>query len=451
MIETHAHLDFDNFDEDRETLIKSCKTNGVKFIVNIGVDLETSKASIDLAEKYDFVFASVGYHPHDSKDFTEDIFNKIKDLSSHPKVVAIGEIGLDYFHDHSPRDIQREVFIKQLDLADEIKKPVVLHIREALDDAYDILRKRQRHQGVLHAFPGDSKYAAEGIEMGYHIAFGGTLTYPKSNRPEVAVSVPLSRIVTETDCPFLPPQKYRGKRNQPDYIKYVIEKLAEIFPKYSYTDIERITEKNAGRLFKLPVDDTPEIVYTIGDSIYINLTMRCTNNCYFCVKNKDNHVAGHNLLLNDDPSEDEILAEIEKHSDYKEIVFCGLGEPTLRADVMLSLAQRLKTKGVPIRLDTNGQGSMINKADLPSEMKGLIDSVSISLNAENVDIYKQICRPQFGANAFKEITRFASRCKELGFNTQLSVVSVPQIDIDKCRRLASRMGIPLRIRKYVTI
>ncbi len=451
MIDTHAHLDFPNFNDDRDSLIKSCHSNGVKHIVNIGVDLETSEASIELAEKYDYIYATVGYHPHDSKDFTDDIYDRIRKLAGHPKVVAIGEIGLDYYRDHSPHDIQLEVFERQLDLADELGKPVVLHIRQAMDEAYDILRKRNNHAGVLHAFPGDKNYAAEGIEMGYYIAFGGPITYPKSNRPEVAAKIPLSKIVTETDCPYLPPQNYRGKRNQPDYIKYVIEKLTEVFPRYTYEDIERITEKNAAGMFGLPLDDTPEVVYTIGESLYINLTMRCTNNCYFCVKHKGHHVAGHNLLLNSDPDEETILKQIESHDSYDEIVFCGLGEPTLRADIMISIADKLKAKNIPIRLDTNGQGSLINKTDLPAKLSGLIDSVSISLNAENAEVYTEICRPQFGAKAYDEMLKFASGCKDNGIATTFSVVDIPRIDIGKCRKIADSMGIALRIRKYVAV
>ena len=451
MIDTHAHLDFPEFDSDRDELIKSFYNNGVKFIVNIGVDLETSKASIALAEKYKPIYAAVGYHPHDSKHFNDEIYAEIKSLAKHPKVVAIGEIGLDFFRDRSPRDVQIEVFKRQLDLADELNMPVVLHIREAIEQAYEILRERKRHAGVLHAFPGDREHAAVGVAMGYHIAFGGPITYPNSDRSDVAATVPISRIVTETDCPYLPPQKYRGKRNQPKFIMHTIDKLAEVFPKYRADDIERITELNAARMFKLPLDNPPKAVYRIGDSLYINLTMRCTNNCYFCVKNQDGHVAGHNLNLSHEPTEEEILTGIETHKGYTEIVFCGLGEPTLRAALMLKLASVLKDKEVPIRLDTNGQGSLINKTDLPSKMAGLIDSVSVSLNAENAPKYAAICKPQFGENAYEEVLRFAAGCREMKIKTVLSVVEIPEINLEKCRKVAVEIGVPIRVRKYVTV
>jgi TatD DNase family protein len=449
MIDTHAHLDFSQYDADREKVIEECQQNGVQFIINIGVDLRTSQASIKLAEQYDFIYATVGYHPHDAKDLTDANFEELKKLAAHPKAVAIGEIGLDYYRNLSPPEIQVKAFIKQLELAEQIKLPVVLHIRQAMPQTFEILHRHKGNFGVLHAFPGDKEEALEGIKMGYYIAFGGPITYPNARSPLVAAALPLSKIVTETDCPYLPPQQFRGKRNRPDYVKYAIEKLAEVFPRYSIEDIDRITMKNAGRLFKLPVQDNPELVYKIGRSLYINLTSRCSNNCYFCPRNSGFHVAGHNLKLNRDPDENEILAAVEKHSAYEEIVFCGIGEPTLRTELMLALAAKFKAKKAPIRLNTNGQGSLINKTDLAIRLKGIIDTVSVSLNAQDEATYLKICRPQFGIRAYAEMLNFAQRCKDEGIKTVFSLVTVPEIDVAACRKIADGMGIPLRIRGYV--
>jgi TatD DNase family protein len=449
MIDTHAHLDFSQFDSDREQIISECHQNGLQFIINIGVDLQSSNASIQLAEQYDFIFATVGYHPHDSKDMTDSVFQELAKLAAHPKVVAIGEIGLDYYRNLSPPEIQTKAFIRQLELAERLKKPAVLHIRQAIEPAYEILRKHPGNFGVLHAFPGNQSEAAEGIKMGYHIAFGGPITYPKANSPQVAALLPLSKIVTETDCPYLPPQQFRGQRNRPDYVRFVIDKLSEIFPRYSREDIRRITSKNAARLFKLPVEDTPELAYMIGRSLYLNLTSRCTNNCYFCPRNSGFHVAGHNLRLNREPDEKELLNAIAKYLDYDEIVFCGIGEPTLRFEMMLSLAAKLRSKKLPIRLNTNGQGSLIAKIDLAAKLRGLIDSVSISLNAQDEATYHKICRPQFGAKVYLEILKFARRCKEEGIRTAFSIVPLPEIDIAACQKIADQMNIPLRIRIHV--
>jgi len=448
MIDTHAHLDFVQYDGDREKVIGECRANGVKAIVNIGVDLETSRASIALAEKYDFIYATVGYHPHDAKDLDDNIFTEIKKLARRPKVVAIGEIGLDYYRNLSPPEAQLKAFARQLDLADELNLPVVFHIRQALDQTYEILDKRKRHQGILHAFPGDEAEARQGIAMGYFIAFGGPITYPKSRGPQVAASMPISRLLTETDCPYLPPQQYRGKRNRPDYIHHVIEKLVEAYPRYSYDDIERISEYNAARALNIKLADPPKLAYKIGRSLYINLTARCTNNCYFCPKNTGCRVAGHNLLLSSEPTESQILEAVRKHNNYDEIVFCGLGEPTLRAELLLSLAEKFKSGQVPLRLNTNGQGSYVNKIDLPQKLAGLIDVVNVSLNAPDAGTYSEICRPQFGEMIYDEVVRFAERCRDAGLQTVLSIVDVPEIDKDECQKLAARLGMPLKIREY---
>lgn len=450
MIDTHAHLDFPQFDSDRHDVIENCRANGVEFIVNIGVDLKSSIASIELAEKYDFIYAAVGYHPHDAKDFDEVKLKEIEKLAKHPKVVAIGEIGLDYYRNLSPQEVQKKVFAKQLDLAERLKLPVVIHVRQALEDCFAIIEKSSIRKGVLHAFPGNQSEANRGVELGFHIAFGGPITYPGSRGPAVASAVPLSRIVVETDCPYLPPQIYRGKRNRPDNVRFVIQKLAEIFPRYSYTDLERITSRNAADVFNLPLANKPKIVYEIGDSIYINLTNRCTNNCLFCLRQSQMRVAGHNLALDREPGEDDVMSELDRHSDYKEIVFCGIGEPTLRADLMLSLARRLKTKKVPIRLNTNGQGNLINKTDLSHKLKGLIDVVSISLNAQDSSTYVKLCRPQFGEQAYDSMLKFAAACRDLGIQTIFSIVALPEVDIDACRKIADSMNIPLKIRKYVS-
>ena len=449
MIDTHAHLDFPQYDSDRDRVISECRQDGIKLIVNIGVSLETSRKSIELAEKYDYIYATVGYHPHDSKDLNDEVFIQLEELAKHPKVVAIGEIGLDFYRDLSPRDIQEKAFIRQLDLADKLNLPVVLHIRQALDEAYEILRKRQGNRGILHAFPGDEQYALEGINMGYYIAFGGPITYPKSKGARVAGLIPVSRIVTETDCPYLAPQQFRGKRNRPDYVRFVLAKLTDAFPKYAFEDIERITELNAGSILKLPVEDSPKVVYKIGKSLYVNLTMRCTNNCYFCPKNKGYHVAGHNLLLNREPDENEILNAIDDHDNYTEIVFCGLGEPTLRMDLLLSLTEKLKNKNVPIRLNTNGQGSVINKIDLPRKLAGLFDIVNVSLNAQDADTYNMVCKPQTGDYILKDVVDFAVGCKDEGIDTVLSVVDIPEVDIEACQKTADELSLTLRIRSYV--
>ncbi|HBZ01460.1 MAG TPA: hypothetical protein DEO84_09100, partial [candidate division Zixibacteria bacterium] len=256
MIDTHAHLDFPQFDSDRDQVIRDGFEHGLEAVINIGTDLATSRASLDLARRYENIYASIGVHPHDAKNCPADYITQLRhlvedDSKSDKKIVAIGEIGLDYYRDLSPRDIQKRIFREQLELAKSLNLPVVVHIREAMADSLAILRESGVRRGVLHSFPGNVAESRAGIDLGFFISFSGPITYPKSNRAEVAATLPLSRIVAETDSPYLTPQAFRGKRNMPEYVRFVIEKLAEVFSPYTFDDIERITSYNARRLFGL--------------------------------------------------------------------------------------------------------------------------------------------------------------------------------------------------------
>jgi len=450
MIDSHAHLDFPQYDSDRDDVIREGFNNGLEAVVNIGVDLETSRKSIELAEKYPAIYATVGIHPHDSGNAPADYLRQLEDLASHKKVVAIGEIGLDYYRDHSPRDIQRRTFERQLELARKLEIPIVVHIREAIEDSFKILKESGIDKGVLHSFPGDEAEGRSAIDMGFYISFAGPLTYPRSTRVKVAASLPLSRVVVETDAPYLTPQAFRGKRNQPLYVRFVIEKLSEIFSPYTYGDVERITSHNARRLFGLPFDKTPKMVYKIRRSLYINLTNRCSSSCYFCPRggSTGGFISGHYLFLKNEPSVEEVLEAVEEESDFDEVVFCGLGEPTMRLKEILEIAGNLKSKGYKIRLNTNGHGSLINKMEVPSKLVGKIDRVSISLNAQDADTYLEICRPDRGKESFEAVIKFVEGCKKAGIDTTVSVVDLPEIDIEACRKLASELGVNLRVRSY---
>ncbi len=264
MIDTHAHLDFSQFDPDREKIIFEAKASGVKRIINIGVDLKSSRKSLELAKKYPFVYATVGVHPHDAKTLDDGVLKNLEILAQNEKVVAIGEIGLDFYRNLSPKKIQIEAFEKQIDLAKKLNLPIVVHmrmpkvkrhqeIRNAYDDALNILKKNdvQKIGGVLHCFSGNQKQANFGLSLGFYLSFNGTLTYPKSKAKDIAKNTPIDFILTETDCPYLSPAPFRGKRNKPSYVRFVVEKLSEIFSDSSFQEVEEITEKNAFNLFGL--------------------------------------------------------------------------------------------------------------------------------------------------------------------------------------------------------
>jgi TatD DNase family protein len=255
MIDSHCHLDFPQFDEDRDEVLVRAVKAGVIAVINPGTDLESSRRAVALAERHENVYAAVGVHPHDASSLDAETLTELRRLASHPKVVAIGEIGLDYYRDLSPRSRQRAAFEDQLALAAELHLPVIIHQRDSAEHVMDSLRAwaADGHPGcVLHAFSGDKGMADEAISLGFFIGVGGPLTYKNARGlPEIVSHLPLSRLLIETDAPYLPPHPYRGKRNQPAYLVLVAERLAQLRG-LSLEELSRQVTENSVRLFRLP-------------------------------------------------------------------------------------------------------------------------------------------------------------------------------------------------------
>lgn len=252
LIDTHAHLYFDQFDEDRVEVIERARLANIKRIINIAIDLETSRRCIDLANHHDGLFAAVGIHPNDSTKVNEQTLAELRELARHPKVVAIGEIGLDFYRDRSPAEIQEQSFREQIRLAKDVGLPIVIHNRDAGREILKVLNSEGTEGlvGVFHCFSEDQDVAQQILELGFFISFTGNLTFKKSELPKVAKSVPLDRLLLETDCPFLSPEPRRGRRNEPAHVLHIAKKLAEIH-QTSLTGIEETTTNNAVRLFGL--------------------------------------------------------------------------------------------------------------------------------------------------------------------------------------------------------
>jgi TatD DNase family protein len=250
LVDSHCHLDDEQFDTDREETIERARAAGVEAMMAIGTgngppDLE---AAVRLADQYPFIHATVGVHPHDAAKATEDTFATLRKLADHPKVQALGEIGLDYHYDFSPRDVQRSVFERQLAIAAEAGKPVVIHTREAWEDTMAMLRSRWQGGGIMHCFTGDEQQAREALDLGFHLAFGGVLTFPKADAVRQAARItPADRLLVETDCPYLAPVPRRGKRNEPAFLVETARRLAEV-RSASIEEIAQQTTANFERL-----------------------------------------------------------------------------------------------------------------------------------------------------------------------------------------------------------
>lgn len=253
MIDSHCHLDDRKFEGEVPRLVAEANAAGVSIIVTIGTDLATSEKAVELAHQFDCVYATVGTHPHDARTFNQAVLDRYKKLAiTDKKVRAIGEIGLDYYRDLSPRPVQKKVFEAQLKLAVEVKLPVVIHTRESFEDTYSITKEfsRDLKGGVFHCFPGDVDDALRVIELGFVISVGGVITYPNSEMARMAAQVPLDKILIETDAPYLTPVPHRGKINAPAYVTHVRDKLAELRGQ-SPSEIESITDRNSQKLFGL--------------------------------------------------------------------------------------------------------------------------------------------------------------------------------------------------------
>lgn len=257
LADSHAHLDFSDFDGDREKVLERATQAGLKLIINVGFDLETSQKSIALAEKYPFVYAAAGIHPHDAAKAPEDFLQRIEEMASHPKVVALGEMGLDFYRDCSPRPVQKDVFRGQLRLARKLNLPVIIHDRDAHEEVMQILEEEglPAKGGVMHCFSGNLELARKAVAKGLYISFAGPVTYAKnSTLCQVAVELPLERILLETDAPFLTPVPLRGRRNEPAYVSFVAEKVASLRGATG-EKIGRATLENALRLFSIKPEE----------------------------------------------------------------------------------------------------------------------------------------------------------------------------------------------------
>lgn len=447
LIDTHCHLEMDDFNPDREEVIKRAKDSGIEAIITIGSDLKGNVGGLKLSEKYNFIYSSVGFHPHDAKDFTEDIFDQIKAWAEKEKVVAIGEIGLDYHYDNSPREIQKHVFKRQLQYAKEINLPVIIHSREAKKDTLDIIREAGVNKGVLHCFSGDIEMAEKAMAMGFYISIAGPVTFKNARRlRDIAKAIPDDYLLIETDAPYLTPEPFRGRRNEPSYIVHTAMAIAELRG-ITLEDMARITTINAKRLFKIGhIPEKGEIAYKIRDNLYLNITNRCTNKCSFCIRFHTDYVKGHNLRLTEEPTEEELKHAIGDPSQYREVVFCGYGEPLLRLDLVKSVATWIKQNKGRVRINTNGHGNLIHGRNILPELKGIVDSISISIDAHDEETYNRMCRPSF-KNAFQGVIDFIKEAEKFIPQVQVTVVTLPEIDIEKCRKIAEDLGVGFRVRE----
>jgi TatD DNase family protein len=465
IIDSHAHLNAKEYDSDRVEVLKRASEAGVEAIVVPGTTVETSRQALTLAAEHKNIYACVGIHPHDASTATPEALLEIEELSKNDRVVAIGEIGLDYHYDLSPRDSQREAFRKQIEIAIRRSLPVVVHTRESVDEAIGMVEEAVRlnpgwnvesgsaHaripalRGVFHCFPGSAEEVWRLLDLGFLVSYPGIVTFKNSPVVDTIRKIGFDHILLETDSPYLSPVPLRGRRNEPANVVLIAQKIAELFGA-EVRDVVRAARHNTKRLFRIKPFDPPQIAYRLRDSLYLNITLRCNADCVFCDRKGDAVVKGHNLRIEKEPSADEVIGAIGDPTKYDEVVFCGYGEPTIRMDVVKQVAQWVKENGGRVRLNTDGHGNVINHRNIVPELAGLIDSVSISLNSTDPEQYGAMMRID-GQRFHREMIEFARECTKLLPQVTMTIVGLDEVDAEAAREFVKReIGAEFRIRPY---
>ncbi len=450
MIDTHAHLFYPNYSNDLNDVINRAKDSGVKYIIVPATHLASSLEAIELSKRFDMIYCTVGIHPLDSKEWNDNNINELRALAQNKKVVAIGEIGLDYHYDYSPKETQIKAFRAQLELAIELNLPAIIHNRESDEDMMAIIREFSAKglRAQFHCFSGGLSDARELIELHHFISFTGNITYPKAdNLREILSKVSSENIMLETDSPFMTPAPLRGQRNEPAYLTKIVDKIAEV-QNLRPEDIVRTTNYNVHKFFGIGMNPDLSFTYQIGNSLYVNVTNRCNADCVFCDRKGLAVISGYNLKMkkSEEPDASVYINEIGDPKRFKEIVFCGYGEPTIRWDVVKEVAMYVKENGGHTRMNTDGHGNYINKRDITPELKNTIDTVSISLNSTDPEQYAKLMRVDPKMHA--EMIDFAKKAKNYT-DVVLSIVGISAVDTEAAKKFVTEeIGVKFREREY---
>lgn len=454
LVDTHCHLDMPQYREDLEEVIKRSGVAGVERIIVPGISVSSTKAARDMARDHEEIFFAAGVHPHEADRIDDAGISEIRSLACESdKLVAIGEVGLDHYKNYASGEAQRSLFKKMCRLAFETDLPLVIHSRNAFDEVFSVIEEvfTVPPRGVMHCFGYGAAEAEKAVAKGFYISFATNLTYPGARELKEALSaVPAERLLLETDGPYLAPDGMRGKRNSPENVRHLLDILSKS-KSLSPADIARITTHNANQLFRLGISEPGKVAYPIRDALYLNITNRCTNRCRFCTRYRSCFVKGHRLNLEREPRAEEVIASLGDLASWKEVVFCGFGEPTLRMGVIKRVAEHIKrtAPSVPVRLVTNGHGDLINGRDITLELAPLIDKLSVSLNAPDETAYNEMMRPVFKDNVFASVMDFAARAGKAGMDVEITALDIiGRSGMDRIGSIAQRIGARMRVRKH---
>lgn len=419
MIDSHCHLNLQHFDDDRESAIANAISDGVAGFMNIGYDRDSLHETLELVERYPFIFAAAGVHPHDAASLDDTLEVAVRSALDHPRVVAVGEIGLDFYRDVSPREVQTEVFRRMIRLAREKDKPIVIHCRDSFNEVIDALTAEGgTYRGIFHAFSAGEAEARRIFEMGFHVGIGGVITYRNARLYETVATLPIEKIVLETDSPYLTPHPWRGKRNEPSFVAHVLRSVAHA-KNMSLADVDRITTENYFAAMGLSMDSLPRPVYKLEDGVYI-------------------HVASAQPADLDSVPPDGV----------EEAVLTGLVDPLERVEHALGIAARAKELGWYVRLHTPGLANQVAGRDVTKELAGQIDEIVVPFFGVTREQHDSLAVPKLGNEGWESMRDFIRCSVASGIRTVCEFIAQPGFEAEPCRVLARELGATYDIRMY---
>ncbi len=419
MIDSHCHLNLQHFEDDREGTIARAVSDGVVAFVNIGYDRESLRETLELVERYPFVFGAAGVHPHDAATLDDNLEATVRHALDHPRMIAVGEIGLDFYRNLAPREVQVETFRRMIRLAREKNKPIIIHCRDAFNEVIDVLESEGgTYRGIFHAFSAGEAEARKVSELGFHVGIGGVVTYRNARLGETVAGIPIERVVLETDSPYLTPHPWRGKRNEPSFVAHVARTVARV-KGLSPAEIDHATMQSTFDALGLDAGALPRPVYKIENAVYIQAASA-------------------------DPAD----VDAAPGEGVEEAIITGFTDPLERPEHVLALAARARERGWRVRVNTMGLANHAAGRDVTPELAGNVDEVNVILFGPNARVHDELAYPGVGTEGWASIREFVRASVAAKIETVCEFVAVPGFEAEPCREFAHELGATYDIRMY---